>query len=86
MTEHVLTRSDVEAAAKRLIAEQFGVPAEELELDTRFRHDLNADSLDSVELVMDFEDEFDLSIADGDFDALETVGMSIEYVCQRKGV
>ena len=52
----------------------------EVNRDTSFINDLNADSLDTVELVMEFEDEFDMSIPDEEAEKIQTVGAAIEYI------
>jgi acyl carrier protein len=52
----------------------------EITRDTSFVNDLNADSLDTVELVMEFEDEFEMSIPDEEAEKIQTVGMAIDYI------
>ncbi len=82
---------DVKAIEKRvveIISEQMGADKAEITRETSFINDLNADSLDTVELVMEFEDEFDLSIPDEEAEKIQTVGAAIEYiatVAQSKG-
>ncbi len=63
-----------------IISEQMGVDKAEVSRDTSFINDLNADSLDTVELVMEFEDEFDLSIPDEEAEKIQTVGAAIDYI------
>ena len=63
-----------------IISEQMGVDKSEITRDTSFINDLNADSLDTVELVMEFEDEFDMSIPDEEAEKIQTVGAAIEYI------
>lgn len=63
-----------------LISEQFNIEEGDINLDTSFRDDLNADSLDLVELVMALEDEFGLEIEDEDIENINTVGDSINYI------
>ncbi len=63
-----------------IISEQMGVDKAEIARETSFINDLNADSLDTVELVMEFEDEFDLSIPDEEAEKIQTVGAAIDYV------
>ena len=65
---------------KSIIVEQLGVDEEEVTPDASFVDDLGADSLDTVELVMEFEDEFDISIPDEDAEKIQTVGQAIDYV------
>ena len=63
-----------------IISEQMGADKAEITRDTSFINDLNADSLDTVELVMEFEDEFDLSIPDEEAEKIQTVGAAIDYI------
>ena len=72
--------SDIEARVKKIIAEQLGVPEADVANDKAFVADLGADSLDTVELVMEFEDEFEISIPDEDAEKIQTVGAAIEYI------
>ncbi len=74
---------DVVAIEKKvieIISEQMGADKNEITRDTSFINDLNADSLDTVELVMEFEDEFDMSIPDEDAEKIQTVGAAVEYI------
>lgn len=66
-----------------LIVDQLGVDADNVTPDAHFIDDLGADSLDTVELVMALEEEFDLEIPDEDAEKLETVGNAIEYLNKR---
>ncbi len=75
-----MTESEIEAKVIDIVAEQMGVDKSELSRDTNFMNDLNADSLDTVELVMEFEDEFDTSIPDENAEKIQTVGEAIEYI------
>ena len=63
-----------------IISEQMGVDKSEVTRETSFINDLNADSLDTVELVMEFEDEFDMSIPDEEAEKIQTVGAAIDYI------
>jgi len=63
-----------------IVAEQMGVDKSEITRETSFVNDLNADSLDTVELVMEFEDEFELSIPDEEAEKIQTVGQAIDYI------
>ncbi len=65
---------------KKIIVEQLGVGSEQVMPEASFIDDLGADSLDTVELVMALEEEFDLEIPDEDAEKITTVGQAIEYV------
>jgi len=65
-----------------IISEQMGVDKSEIARETSFINDLNADSLDTVELVMEFEDEFDMSIPDEEAEKIQTVGAAVDYVAK----
>jgi acyl carrier protein len=74
---------DIQAIQKKvvdIISEQMGADKAEITRETSFINDLNADSLDTVELVMEFEDEFDLSIPDEEAEKIQTVGAAIDYI------
>lgn len=66
-----------------IVSEQLGVPKEEVTRDSSFVDDLKADSLDVVELVMEFEDEFGITIPDDDYDKIKTVGDAITYIDEK---
>jgi acyl carrier protein len=70
----------VEAKVVEIVSEQMGVDKGEITRETSFINDLNADSLDTVELVMEFEDEFDMSIPDEEAEKIQTVGAAIDYI------
>jgi acyl carrier protein len=70
----------VESQVKEIIVENLGVDAEKVTDDASFVEDLGADSLDTVELVMAFEEEFDIEIPDEDAEKLTTVGEAIVYL------
>jgi acyl carrier protein len=72
--------SDHAQKVKEIIIEKLGVDAEKVTDDASFVEDLGADSLDTVELVMDFEEEFDLEIPDEEAEKLTTVGAAITYL------
>ncbi|HKW91746.1 MAG TPA: acyl carrier protein [Methylomirabilota bacterium] len=70
----------VEERVKEIIVEQLGVEEDEVLPAAKFIEDLGADSLDTVELVMAFEEEFDLEIPDEDAEKISTVGDAISYI------
>ena len=74
---------DVQAIEEKvinIISEQMGADKSEISRETSFINDLNADSLDTVELVMEFEDEFDMSIPDEEAEKIQTVGAAVDYI------
>ena len=70
----------IEQKVIEIVSEQMGVDKAEITRETSFINDLNADSLDTVELVMEFEDEFDMSIPDEEAEKIQTVGAAIDYI------
>ncbi len=72
--------AEIESKVKKIVAEQMGVSEDEITRETSFVNDLNADSLDTVELVMEFEEEFELSIPDDKAEKIQTVGEAIDYI------
>jgi acyl carrier protein len=75
-----ITLATIEERVVEIVAEQMGVDKAQVTRETSFVNDLGADSLDTVELVMEFEDEFDISIPDEDAEKIQTVGQAIDYV------
>ena len=76
---------DIQQKVNDLIVDQLGVDADSVTPDAHFIDDLGADSLDTVELVMAFEEEFDIEIPDEDAEKLETVNDAIDYLNKRLG-
>ena len=70
----------VEERVKEIICEQLGVEEDDIDPGKKFIEDLGADSLDTVELVMAFEEEFDLEIPDEDAEKIVTVGDALQYI------
>jgi acyl carrier protein len=75
----------IEAKVKDIIINELGVEAEKVTSEASFVDDLGADSLDTVELVMAFEEEFGIEIPDEDAEKLQTVGDAIQYIETRQG-
>jgi len=75
-----MDESEIEEKVISIVAEQMGVDKGEINRDTNFVNDLNADSLDTVELVMEFEDEFETSIPDEQAEKIQTVGQAIDFI------
>ncbi len=63
-----------------IVAEQLGVDKEKVTPETSFVNDLGADSLDTVELVMELEEEFDITIPDDSAEKIQTVGQAVQYI------
>lgn len=80
-----MTESEIEAKVISIVSEQMGVDKSEISRATDLINDLNADSLDTVELVMEFEDEFETSIPDEQAEKIKTVGQAIDYIKQSIG-
>ncbi|MFC6331203.1 acyl carrier protein [Paenibacillus septentrionalis] len=72
--------SDVLDRVTSIIVDRLGVDAEKVTLEASFKEDLNADSLDVVELIMELEDEFNLEISDEDAEKISTVGEVVNYI------
>ena len=68
---------------KEIIIDKLGIEESKITLEARFIEDLGADSLDTVELIMQFEEEFDIEISDDDAEKLTTVGSSIDYITSK---
>ncbi len=81
-----MTEQEIEAKVIEIVAEQMGAEKDKINRDTSFVEDLNADSLDTVELVMEFEDEFETSIPDDQAEKIRTVGQAIDFIKQAQGV
>ena len=72
--------SNIEERVKKIIVEQLGVKEEEVKSEASFVDDLGADSLDTVELVMALEEEFDTEIPDEEAEKITTVQLAIDYI------
>ena len=72
--------ADIQAKVKEIIVDKLGVDESEVVAEASFTNDLGADSLDTVELIMEFEKEFDMSIPDNEAEKIATVGDAINYI------
>ena len=72
--------SDIASKVKAIIVDKLGVDESEVVNEASFTNDLGADSLDTVELIMEFEKEFDIQIPDDQAEKIETVGQAVQYI------
>ena len=75
--------NDLEAKVRAIIVDKLGVDEESIQSESSFTNDLGADSLDTVELIMEFEKEFDLTIPDDDAEKIATVGDAVSYLSEK---
>ncbi|MEL7089709.1 MAG: acyl carrier protein [Planctomycetota bacterium] len=75
-----MDEAEIKEKVIAIVAEQMGVEKGEISESTNFVNDLNADSLDTVELVMEFEDEFETSIPDEEAEKIQTVGQAVDFI------
>jgi acyl carrier protein len=80
----VTVSSSVEEKVIAIVSEGLNIPKEDIKLESSFVDDLKADSLDVVELVMEFEDEFGVTIPDEDYEKIRTVGDAIKYIQEKQ--
>ena len=78
-----MTSAEIQDKVFNIVSEQMGINKAEITRETSFVNDLNADSLDIVELVMEFEDNFEMSIPDEDAEKIKTVGQVVDYIAQK---
>lgn len=79
-SQNTETMSDVSAKVTAIIVDKLGVEESEVTLEASFTNDLGADSLDTVELIMEFEKEFNIAIPDDQAEKISTVGQAVDYI------
>jgi len=79
----MVATDNTEERVRKIIVEQLGVDASEVNLQAQFVNDLGADSLDTVELVMALEEEFDIEIPDEEAEKIQTVGQALDFIKNR---
>jgi acyl carrier protein len=72
--------SDIKSKVTKIIVDKLGVDESEVTMEASFTNDLGADSLDTVELIMEFEKEFNIAIPDDQAEKIGTVGQAVEYI------
>ncbi len=80
MEKPAVTNPTVQDRVVKIVCDQMGTTPDKISKDTSFINDLGADSLDTVELVMEFEDEFEISIPDEDAEKIQTIGSAVDYI------
>ncbi len=80
-----MTLTEIEDKVFTIVSEQMGVNKAEITRETSFVNDLNADSLDIVELVMVFEDNFNMNIPDEEAEKIKTVGQVVDFIVKNQG-
>lgn len=83
VAKRMASQDRIEERVKKIITENLGVEEDDVVPEASFVEDLGADSLDTVELVMAFEEEFDIEIPDEDAEKILTVGRAIEYIKEK---
>ena len=78
------SRTEVFSRVKEVLSEQLGIDEEEITEEASFQEDLDADSLDLVELIMELEDQFGIKFSDEAAQQIQTVGQAVDYVSTRQ--
>ena len=76
------TEAEIQEKVSQIVSEQMEIDKSGLTRETSFVDDLSADSLDTIELVMEFEDEFEMSIPDDEAEKIRTIGQTVNYILE----
>ncbi len=78
------SREEIYEQVKNVLTEQLGIEESEIAEEASFQEDLDADSLDLVELIMELEDQFGVKISDEDAQGIQTVGQAVDYISKHQ--
>ena len=78
------TREEIHERVKEVLVEQLGIEESQITPEASFQEDLDADSLDLVELIMELEDQFAIKISDEDAQTIQTVGQAVDYIAAQQ--